>query len=389
MTYCKLCGKYNCKEHAFFLGRVEILKEFSGSSPPEIFVGRWDYPNVYAGILSPAEYGNTKVFSSPEVWHEKQIQIPTILDFRKKLIYGRIKSNVKKVFESRNFNQVFQEIAMTSKPIATGFKLKKPLVRNEERESSVPLIKNAAFIDQVRLEENPKIEHKVDYLVNDNEVKSSQAIVELDKDKIETSTIIKILSAGLLGLQKNRKLVPTRWSITAVDDALSKEKLKRIRYYKQINDILVFHAEYLGNHYEFLLLPEEYSFEVIEISLRNSGVWQDYEGFFGRKDYASSVTGAYYANRLALTEYLDRIQRQAKCIVFRQVSEEYYAPLGVGILREVSREAFSKLPERFSKINDALNLIQNRLKIPVTNYTEKSVLLRTYGQQKKITSFFS
>jgi hypothetical protein len=386
--HCKICGKFHCKEHAFLLGETRELKGFSGSSPPEIFVGRWDYPNVYTGILSPVEYGETKVFSSPELWHERRLQIPEILDFRKKLIYGRVKSNIKKSTDKK-FQQTFNEIAMTSKSIATEFKLKKSILRNEERESSVPLIKNAAALESVRLEENSKIENKVDYLVNDTNLKSKEAIIELDKAKIDTSTIIKILSAGLLGLAKNRKLVPTRWSITAVDDNLSKNRLKKIRYYPQISEIELFNAEYVGNHYEILLLPEEFGFEVIEISLRNMGVWQDYETFFGRKDYASSVTGAYYANRLALTEYLEKNKKQARCLIFRQVSEEYYAPLGVGILRQITREAFSKTPEKFTSLNEALKKVQSRIKIPISNYTEKSILLKNYGKQKKIFNWIN
>ncbi len=384
--HCKICGDSNCKKHAFLLGQTKDLKEFSGSSPPEIFVGKWDYPNVYAGILSPTEYGNTKIFSSPEKWHESKLGIPKILSLRKQLIYSRIKSNIKNI-KNKNFEEAFKEIAMTSKPIATEFKLKKSILRNDERESSVPLIKNAGSLEYVRLEENTTINPKVEYLVSDEDSKATSSIEELDKSGIDTSTVIKILSAGLIGLRKNRKLVPTRWSITAVDDTLSKKRVEKIKYYPQINEILVFHAEYLGNHYEILLLPEEFSFEVIEISLKNLGIWHDYETFFGRKDYASSVTGAYYANRLALSEYLEKIKKQAKCIFFRQVSEEYFAPLGVGILRQLSREAFQKQPERFSNLNEALKSIQTRLKISIFNYTEKSELLRTFGKQRKIFEF--
>ena len=200
--------------------------------------------------------------------------------------------------------------------------------------------------------------------------------------------MIKLLSAGLLGLKKNRKLVPTRWSITAVDNALSKEKLKKIRYYPEIKEISVFNAEYLGNHYEFLLLPDKYSFEVIEISMKNYGVWHDHETFFPRKKYADSVTGAYYANRLALTEYLEKIKRQARCLVLREIRPEYYAPLGVGILRQISREAFAQTPETFPTLKEALHLIQNRLRQTITNFTRKSILLENYGKQKKITDFF-
>lgn len=389
MAYCKICGEENCKEHSFLLGKAIPLKEFSGSSPPEIFVGKWNYPNVYTGILSPEESGDTQVLSSPELWHERKLSIPEILELRNKLIYGRKQSNIMLARKpDSKFLPVMQEVAMTHKSVSTEFKLKKPITKNKEQDAKVPLIKHAAEVSSVRLQENPHVKPKVDYLVNDVDAKSTTTILELDKSGIGTSNIIKLLSAGLLGLKSNRKLVPTRWSITAVDDTISKNKLKNIKLFPEISETLVFNAEYLGNHYEFLLLPDKFSFEVIEISLKSQGCWHDYETFFPRKTYADDVTGAYYVNRLALCEYLEKIRRQATCIVFREVRPEYYAPLGVGILRQISRDAFSKQPEKFNTLEEALKSVQTRLKQPVSNYTSKSVLLKNRKTQRKLTSFF-
>ena len=101
-----------------------------------------------------------------------------------------------------------------------------------------------------------------------------------------------------------------------------------------------------------------------------------------------NVTGAYYANRLALAEYLEKIKKQATAIFFREVRPEYYAPLGVGILREVTREAFKHEPEKFSDLNSALKSIQSRLKLPVSVFHSKSVLLKEFGKQKKLTTWF-
>ena len=156
----------------------------------------------------------------------------------------------------------------------------------------------------------------------------------------------------------------------------------------EISQIELFNAEYLGNHYEFLLLPDKFSFEVIEISTKSQGIWKVYESFFKRKTYASDVTGAYYVNRLALTEYLERIKRQASCLVFREVLPKYNTPMGVGILRQTSREAFSKAPEKFNSIPEALERIQSRLSIPISNYTQKSIILNTFGKQKRLNEFF-
>ena len=370
------------------MGRPVSLTEFSGSSPPEIFVGKWNYPNVYTGILSPMEHGQTSIMSSPELWHERKLSIPSILSMRNKLIYGRTQSNIYKL-NDKKFLSVMQEIAMTHKSVSTEFKLKKPVSKNPEQDSRTPIIPKAAPIESVRLQENAPVKKKIDYLVSDGELKSAPALVEMHKSGIENSSLIKILSAGLLGLTKNRKLVPTRWSITAVDDTLSKERLERIRYYQEISEFMVFTAEYLGNHYNFLLLPSKWSFEVIEISLNHPGIWHDYESFFPRKKYADSVTGAYYANRLALTEYLEKIKRQCSCLIIREIRPEYTAPLGVGILRQTSREAFSEPAKKFPTLKDALRDIQLKLKQPITNYTNKSKILAEHGKQKKITEFFS
>ncbi|HLF53962.1 MAG TPA: hypothetical protein VI544_02175 [Candidatus Nanoarchaeia archaeon] len=389
MVYCKICGEDNCKEHSFLLGKTAAIKEFSGSSPPEIFVGKWNYPNVYTGILSPDTPGeDTQILSSAELWHKNKLSIFEILNLRNKLIYGRKQNNIKQNLNNQKFISIFREIAMADKSVSAEFKLKKPITKNLEKETKVPLIKHAADVSQVRLQENPSINPKVDYLVNDTSAKSVTAMLELEKAGIETSSITKLLSAGLLGLKTNRKLVPTRWSITAVDDALSKEKLKKIKNSREISEFQLFNAEYLGNHYEFILLPDKFSFEVIENSLQSGGFWQDYESFSPRKRYAEDVTGAYYANRLALCEYLEKIKRQAQCIVLREVRPEYYAALGVGILRQISREAFSKQPEKFETIEEALQSSQKRLKQPISRFTERSIILKNYGKQKKLNQFF-
>jgi DNA repair protein NreA len=387
--FCKTCGRQNCTQHEFKFGHTVKISEFSGSSPPEIFVGRWNYPNVYTGILSPQDtFGDTQQMSSPEIWHNKKMPISKIMQFREQLIYARTSSNIKKL--NTKFLSAMSEIALTHKSISTKFKLSKPVRATKHPDSRVPLIGKAAPVNSVRLQENAPVKPKLDYLTNDTDLKSAPAILELHKAKTPVSNIIKVLSAGLLGLKKNRRLVPTRWSITATDDTLSKHFLQKVKLYQEISEFQVFSANYLGNYYEFLLLPDKYSFEVIEMrtnSLQTGFFCQDYESFFPRKKYADNVTGAYYANRLALVEYLQKIKRQAQCLVIREIRPEYYAPCGVGILRETSREAFSKPTRKFNTLKEALADIQTRIKQPISNFTKISWLLNQSRTQKKLTEF--
>ena len=373
-------------------------KQFSGSTPPEIFVGRKDYPKVYTGILSPIEQGNTEQFSSPEAWFKKQASIQEILDYRQKLIYSRFKANVKSVRDNNSTNNTnrmlsaLNQIAMSHKSISAEFSLHKAPKFSVIREPSVPLIGNPAPLKSVKLEENPKIHVKVDYTTGDEKLKASEAIKILYKNQIEISNIVKILSAGLLGLKNQRKMVPTRWAITATDDTLSKDMLKKIKEFSEINEILVFHGEYVGNHYEIILLPSKFEFEVIEISSKNFdknnlGIWHDYEGFYGRKTYAEDVTGAYYVNRLALCEYLLRQKKQCSCIFFREVKPSYTSPLGVGILRELSRAAFQRKPNEFNDLEEAFKFISSRLKLNVSEFKSRSKVLQERKQQKTLYEF--
>ncbi len=386
MEQCKICGEFSCEVHKTTF-KTKFTKSFEGSSPPEVFVGRWNYPNVYTGMLAPEELGDTLHFSHPELWKSKDYSIEKISNLRNQLIYSRTQTHIK-LSPSKLMNTI-QELAMSYKSISSQVELQKPVATEVRQDPQVAMITRSAPVESIRLQENPLIDKKVDYLVNDTDVKSAIAIQELARSSTSTSTIIKLLSIGLLGKKSARKLVPTRWAVTATDDTLSKSKLPKIKSFKDLQEIRLFHAQYLGNHYEFLLLPGPYSFEVIEISTSNTSSWHDYESNFPRKYYADSVTGAYYANRLALTEYLEKIQRQCQCLVLREIRPEYNVPCGVGILRETSRAALESKPEVFQNMQEAFSSIQSRLHLSIGQFIEKSWLIKNYGKQKRIFDFFS
>ena len=383
VSYSELCVR--CKGRGY-CGKpcriIEKMREylprtkthFSGSSPPEIFVGRVGYPLVNTGILAPVEHGFTESLSLPELWYEKRLSIPEILTNRSRLIYSRFKTKISdaKNSQTKRFLSVMQEITLSEKSVSAEIFLKKPVRLSFEADKSHPIIGNPAPLKSIKLQENPYIKRKVESIVSDTDDKASSSMFKLYKEKVRTSSIIKILSSGMLGLKKNLKLVPTRWAVTATDDTLSKFLLKKIRYYQELNKILLFHGYYIGNHYEILFLPDKFSFEVIEAFIQGSA-WnplsqevlftQDFESFFGRKTYAKNVTGAYYTIRLAVSEYLEKIQRQARVLVLREERPEYNAPLGVGILRELARDILTKKPETPETIKEAFQLMKPRLKL--------------------------
>ncbi len=386
-----LCGK-RCKIlDSFIKDSPKIKEHFSGSSPPEVFVGRVDYPNVFCGVLSPNEWGDTAKMSLPEEWVKKDLSIEQVLGYRAKMIYARNKSNIKAQKSIRN---LLQDLALTSKPTSTEFFLEKKPTQTFTASKLFTIMANPAPLKKAIIEENLSVPNKVDHLVNDTDAKSLDAVNELYSSNIGISHIQKLFSTGLLGMKKNRKMVPTRWSITAIDDIVGKEILEKIKQYSSISEFELFTEYYNGNHFEILFLPGYFEFEVIEVSFSGS-LWSenktsfvhDYESFFGRKTYAENVVGAYYADRLSTTEYLEKIKRQAKVIVFHEEREEYYAPLGVGIIREAIRRAMQKQPEKFSTLKEALEKMKIRVKFDWNEYMKNCKIIRDYGKQRSLWEF--
>ncbi|MBM4401588.1 MAG: hypothetical protein FJ045_06525, partial [Crenarchaeota archaeon] len=92
------------------------------------------------------------------------------------------------------------------------------------------------------------------------------------------------------------------------------------------------------------------------------------------------------AARLPVLEYLRRIRRQAGAIVFMEVYPDWI-PLGVWRFREICREALRKEPVDFNVLEESLDELGRRLTLPLDRWIDKSIILRRYQDQKRLTHF--
>lgn len=384
-----LCGRPTCPILERFrvvksVERIVNRREIFGSSPPSIFVGEFGYPKVRIGPLVPPIEGNTSYLDSPLKWENKTIN--DILKYRSLLVMGETKADVK-VSKSQRILSEIQELAMSIRPVDSEILLKrKPILKVLPNEFAPPIGPKAELLD-FELTENPKIPRKTYHVVND-ELKSDEAIMRLYNWGFDEYYIVRLLSAGLLGI--NRRLVPTRWSITAVQDTIGKYLRREILKYDTINEFELHFYEFLGNRYVVLLMPESYAFELLEVWLKGSlfgseepQVIHDYEDWRGIKGYAEETTGAYYAARLSVLEFLRNRRRQARILVFREVTPKYYAPVGVWQIRLGVKKALENPIGRFNTLQEALNEIRKLLEHPLEKYLEKSWLLKM--RKKQIT----
>ncbi len=394
----RLCGKDRCPiivKVNYYLKSVPLMssEDISGASPPSVFIGRIGYPNVYAGPLVPPVEGDTSMFDLPELWFGKSMD--EIVAFRSMLIRGKQRVHVQKFSEAGKIIQGTRELALAIKPVDVELSLtKKPhgsIFLSDEIQPFGP----SAPIRDLKIS-NTTWDQQIEKAYSDTDLKAVPAVLELYRKGVFETKIQRALSVGAFGIEKNRRLVPTRWSITAVDDIISKNLMNQVRQSPEINEYRVYESQYLDNIFEVLMIPREWNYEAIEAWYPGT-VWNpdgkqtvmfgDWEGHDGRTTYAE-IGGCYYAARLAVCELLVKERRQATVIVLREAHPGYIMPVGVWQVRENVKNAMRQKPLTFNTLNEALGRIATQFTIPLQSWIRESHLVRNALFQKRITDFF-
>lgn len=382
-----LCGKERCPLYSRIntgpLVEKKVSRDFFGPST-SVFVGRVGYPRVSMGPLTAIEMKPD--IDSPGTWFG--MEYGDIIALQSLLLRSKLKQDI---YSRSRFVEENQELALSRKPTDVEMRFTKKPKYNMSFSDMYHPMGPTASLERMRLAENPSISQRVEKIVRD-EIKAGEAgmmLYGLGQDVYRISTI---LSSGIMGMEESKKLVPTRWSITATDDMIFRELASEVRGFPSVNEHMVYSSNYLDNNFQILLMPGSWEYENFEawapgsmwsFNLKKTEIIEEYEPFRGRTRYADKEGGGYYAARLGVIEGLHRMRRQARAVVFREIYEGYTVPLGVWQVRENVRNAFRQRPERFSTLGEAMKHIGSKLRIPVKDYTKRSLVLK----QRRISDF--
>ena len=382
-----------------FLSKINFKQHFQGSSPAP-FIGRFGYPKVNIGFLSPQLSGDTSYYDAPRDWSRDNASITNIASLRYGLVNSRTQNSVKDLSNSSRFLEIIQEVSMASKPVELEVSLNKIPTLEVKMEKEVAPFGPASSLQKARITANPKVDSKVERVVSDTDLKAAPGIISLYQKGFDEHFLTKLLSAGNTGLKQNRKLVPTRWSITAVDDTLGKQLIQTIKDYS-LGEYQSYFGGSWGNYYLILCFPQVWEYELFESYVNYQiNPWSkkgyfystDHESYEGRKIYAEETAGGYYANRLAILEKLNEIKRQCSVLTLRFITSEYNIPLGVWVCREASRKSLAEKPLTFSSqelmLQYAQALIQKKFGFDITILLKESKLLKEKKEQKRLGEFW-
>ncbi len=371
----KLCGLNTCplllRYRSLYLTKHGISsKELEGYTPPSGVIGEADYPIVALIYSIPigAERNEAQRYDDPESWWGS-LDLEDIITLRSRLISGVLRVNVRE--PEKLLEKEISLALISDKPVESDVYLKKiPTLKIKIDPFDTPRGLSAEA-EKIEVVENPSVPKELDKIIWD-EMKAPEATVHLYSRGMSIYRIQRAFSLGLLG-KYDRRLVPTRWAITAVDTILSLYLLKKVRTYEYISQGEYYKISYLGNNFWIFLLPGPYSFNWIEIwhpktiymeTSKDPVIIVNTEDWRGEAEY---MDGGYQAARIAVLEHLEKIRRKASVLIVREITPKYYAPVGNWHIRESIRRAFTTKPTEIASLEEAYAYLSRDLSNDIMN----------------------
>jgi len=375
----RLCGASICpilvkKSMQYISARISKT-ELNGYSE-WLLVGEYGYPKLRYGPISAI----TTVPWRPEEWARDGLDFSEILRLRIQTMYPFQRRNVDR---PPDIYEPLGESIVSVEPVGIELFLKKPPRMRMRFDADIPPVGGSAPLSRVELEDNPKVPRRIESIIMDR-LKAYEAVRALYDVGASIYYIQKIFSAGFLGISGRKRIVPTRWGITAVDSILGNSFLREIRGAPSISGSELYFWEYLGNRYYLVLIPSDFwAMEMFEVWLPNS-VWvsgigrpiviQNHEDYDGKP---IRMDGGYYAIRMGALEWLRKQNRISMVLAVRIITPRYIAPVGNWQIRESIRLALERGPIARGEVHELISMMREmEPSLRFIDFNTRSWLLR-------------
>lgn len=375
-----LCGLSYCP--VSIVDKVKKVYNFTGnsiagSSPPSLFVGRYGYPKINIYPSTPPFSGDTGYLEDESKW--LSLDLNDFISGRLSLLRGGIKVSVDDASNPDYRLQEIQVSSLSSTPVDVEMTVERSFRDNVVLDENITPMGPSSPLKSIKFG-NYHIDNRIEKIYYDRDLKASEGVIGLYRKGMGINGISKALSAGSLGTGKKRRIVPTRWSITATDKSISDSLVDEIKDYREIDSFEVYVRRTEGNLFIAILAPGQWMFEWGESWFPGS-TWNsfgdsveielDYEGYHGRKTYPA-IGGCYYSSRLAVAEKYKEMKRTGSAMLWREIYPGFNLPVGVWYVRENVRELFRSKPEKFDTLNDAIKYVSKFTAVDIKAWKAKS-----------------
>lgn len=357
---------------------LKPTKEIEGYGSAPI-VGEKNYPYLSTHNISNSNK-DSSFFNTSKIVKKDYDEV---ISLKARNILGSTeKTYVKKVNE--RISDEIRNIYKSKKPIEFSSEFEKELKFDRilvNKVSGVMGSRNPLLT--LKANENTSTSSQIEKYISDD-LKAKDAIIDLYEKGVNEHQIINLLALGSFGIDMNKKLVPTKWAITAYDQTIEKHLFTKLRNLSPIEKYEIYHHKDKENEFVILLIPDTFTGEVIEAFSTN--IEKDYIDHQNRLDKKEPETaGGFYATKIAIFESLLKRKRQAAFISVRVIGD-YDVPLGVVFVRESVREAMKKPIFESSDEKEIFDFLQEKY-LKHSILTKNSKVLKERRKQRKLNEF--
>ncbi len=362
LTRCPIIESFRARVKTTLIATPGLVK---GATPPSTVVGERGYPKVPVLIsVPPGVVGErAREYEDPVGWWGRK-SLNEIVRLRSSMISGVVRVHVENPWLL--YEKEYGLACISEKPVDTVLSLDKVLSRSLSFDYILKPVGVASRARDVIIESNPRVPSVIEKLIWDD-ARAEDAVWEAYRGGASIYLIERAFSLGFMGRVRSRRLVPTRWAITAVDDILARRLVRVVNDCKDINMYIVFTGEYLHNKFIIVLEPGAYRGYWLEAWYPGSawGLPSEPVIHVVREDEwcrQKPMDGGFSAARTPVLEYLYKIGRRARVFIFREVYPQYIVPVGNWHIRETVKRALSKPALETSDSREIISFLKNELK---------------------------
>lgn len=356
------------------LDHYESSRSLTVFSPPGLYVETTRYPILQAGILAstePLEW--LSIYDHPESW--RGMDRETILSMRRHL-YSLVLPIDAREMQPKDHIETLQTISLSVAPVALGVEVGTlpPRHLGSQFGSQLPT-SPVVNVRSLEILSNPEIS-KVAERITEKDIPAADAIWQLLDYEYSLEQVVRLMSIGLLGRKKNRRIIPMRSAYKAVIDSFIDRSIMELIDRPYTDDIQLYLGRVCNDSFTIVIRPGEPRVDYLKIEDYESGCTRG-TSFESTDIPTTDAKTSIYADHARFSAYRHMLAdaKQSHIIIFHHSNQQRNRILGPWVIRAGVQEALQSSHVSIDDVSSLPAILDSILKPTLSSWAKETPLL--------------
>jgi hypothetical protein len=342
-------------------------------SPPGICVKSGKYPMLDAGFLAAYEpLEHLSIYDYPDSW--QGLDRETIFSMRRYLYRFLLPVDARSM-QPEGVIRALQEIALSVRPIALRVEGESLLPRRLRLRSGQLPSSNDVMIKSIEFLSDPEIS-KVAERITDQDIPAAEGIWRLLDYDYSLDQVVRLMSIGLLGRKKTRRIIPTRSAYKATINAFIDRAVMELIESPNISSYEIYLGNLFGDRFVVLLNPGEARVDYLTIDASGTRTARGF-AFEGLREWPTDPKTSVYSDHARFSLYRNLVRRKQRChaTIFHLSKDPRNQLLGPWIARAGVNEALASNPVNLDNKDNVFEVLETLLEPSFSVWANRTPLL--------------